>query len=466
MAAPCETTFQITVDPLGGGYGSFPIGPITCTVGPLGAGEAMTFDVPVPNGGIGLYTIRVDTATGRVSGAPGVDRHAGNNSATARVHVRRSQADLEVVQVTGPAVLAGGQGGDYQAVIRNNGPNEADFTNYISTDANVASTCISSCGVTRLAPGASFTETFRVVAPGTVTQMRVNVSVGSSTSDDPNPSNNSRHITTQIQPSTDLRVTIDAASDILPGTTTPIRIDVANVSDTAAADVRVRIDITQLTIVQRPGACSESGNVLDCRYAGVAARATTSIQLMARPVFDIGIATVHASATTASLELDLTNNVADDLIVIDSGPVYINLHVSSTVLATPDQVAVTFTIENRGTITATSVTFSVNANSDDPAAGQSPLEWTTAPWQCSPLNAIDVALGTTLRLYRCTSAIPAGQSRQFEFVARRPSARTAGGWIRVEIDQATVNGHGTGLRGTRSDFVEIPAVPIVRRSRD
>ncbi|HYR94397.1 MAG TPA: DUF11 domain-containing protein [Methylomirabilota bacterium] len=205
-------SFSCTSPALGG------TGTVTCTIATFAAGASASFSLVVNvNANTPDRTTISNTATISSSTTDDVPR---NNSATATTRVNAAGADLSVVK-TGPTEQGAGFDISYTITVTNSGPSAASSvmlsdptptdTTFVSFTQNpgptftcstpsVGGTGTVNCSVASLASGATATFTLVVNVNANVVEGTkiTNTASVSSTTSDPDPTNNSSQVTTLI----------------------------------------------------------------------------------------------------------------------------------------------------------------------------------------------------------------------------------------------------------------------------
>ncbi len=99
---------------------------VTCTAGPLAAGAAQTFTIPVTGAILTGGLIKNIASVAPPAGV--VDPTAANDTATANFEVIAAGADLSLTKTKSPSPVAAGGAITTQIAIRNNGPSTLDYT--------------------------------------------------------------------------------------------------------------------------------------------------------------------------------------------------------------------------------------------------------------------------------------------------------------------------------------------------
>jgi len=300
--------------------GAVPIGltPVsfTQTSGPtstsLPAGATVTYEA--------VYTVDNDTALGTVlsftfnlGSMDTSDPDSSNNSATVNTTVRTPQADLAVA-MTGPSTANAGDQVSYDITVTNNGPTSAQGVNVtptVPTDTTLVSfnqTAGPTAGVA-LPPGG--TETFVVVvqtdgsaADGTVLTNMVQVST---TTPDPNNTNNSASVDTTLSAKADLTVNMTGSDNINAGENQTYDITVTNNGPSDAQNYMFSYSVstqgvTSVSLVQDSG--PSNGETL-----AAGSTAFYELSVLTDPMApDMTTVNVLAQVTSDTTDPDISNN--------------------------------------------------------------------------------------------------------------------------------------------------------------
>ncbi|WP_217181110.1 CARDB domain-containing protein [Streptomyces sp. AC495_CC817] len=341
---------------------------VSCAMGSLAVGATATITVTGTvsasmNPGSAL------TNTASVSGTL-TDPNPGNNTASASGTLS-AVADLSIDKVFAPASPVAGQNLTYTLTVHNDGPSEARTvrvtdpldpeTTFVSVTSQQGSCAMSgqtlNCDLGTLASGATTTVTVTVqLASGATAVVQNSASVTSSTPD-PDPSNNVD--STSFQPSiiADLAVTKTASvAQAAAGGTVTYTLVVTNngTSDAvnAVLDDTLPTGLTVASVSAGAGAvcATPSSTRIQCTWATLAQGASTTITLQALVAADAPVGTVTNTASVASPAED--SNPANNS---DSADVEIVQSADIRVVKTADSQAVpggpfgyTLTVGNDG----------------------------------------------------------------------------------------------------------------------
>jgi uncharacterized repeat protein (TIGR01451 family) len=225
-------------------------GTVTCTVASIAVNAAVTITVPVsastPQDINDVVTVFSDTP----------DPDTDNNSASGAVHVIATSADLQVTKTCKPDDFApAGSTATCTILVDNLGPNSAQ--NVVLTDTHVSNGAFSfgtietsagscstaggvvTCNLGTLAAGQRVTITVAVTSSAEVDINDI-ATVTSSTAD-PNTSNNSATGSVRFRASADLSIAKSGAPDpVIAGTTITYTITVMNAGPSTAPNVVVK----------------------------------------------------------------------------------------------------------------------------------------------------------------------------------------------------------------------------------
>jgi uncharacterized repeat protein (TIGR01451 family) len=302
---PAGVTF---VSNTGACTGAYP-----CSLGTLTSGQSATitstYSTPGTLSGNVTNTATVSSAT--------ADPDNSNNSSSKTTNVG-AQADLSVVK-TGTASANPGQNIVYTVVVNNGGPSPA--TNVIVSDptpvgvAFVSNTgaCTSTypCNLGTLTAGQTATITSTYTIPGTYNSPQVNnTATVSSSTNDPNPVNNTSTATTTVNlaAQADLSITKSGPASISLGQNIVYTTVVTNGGPLVATGVVVT-DPTPagLTFVSNSGACS---GAFPCNVGtlNVGQSATITSTFNVPLTYPGTTITNTASCSTTATEINLANN--------------------------------------------------------------------------------------------------------------------------------------------------------------
>mgnify|MGYP000325785094 CR=1 FL=1 len=423
-------------------------GVITCTVSSLAPGASAAFtitvDVPAdtPDGTTLTNTVRVTGAT--------PDPKPENNAATAETGVI-ARTDLSVAK-SGPDTAVAGTDITYTLVVSNAGPSRA--TGVLVTDTLPVSTTLKSasagcggspagpitCTAGILNPGGakSFTLTVRI-DPAFVGPL-TNTATVAGNETDPNTSNNTAELTTQVRAEADLAVSkTDFPDPVVPGRTLTYTVIITNLGPSAAQNVTLTDSLPVSTTfgsinIPTGWTCPVPGQDVTC---------TTGLLMPNAPVTFTLAVTVAGNIPTGP-EVILTNTATVTGATPEpSGQTGPNAASASTGIDPPPQI-ITFT----ATITPTQVNTPITAAlvfTDRLGAQDAPYTATIEWGDGSISNATNITMPNTFTfthvytlagVYVLTATVTDndGQSDQktFQYVViydPKGGFVTGGGWI-------------------------------------
>jgi len=299
------------------------------------------------------------TATNTATVSFASDPNSTNNVATASTTVV-PEADLQIAK-TGPAGVIAGQTVTYTITVSNVGPSGA--ANVIVSDPTPANlTFVSSscgpfpCNIGPLTSGTSSTITATYSTSPSFAGNVTNTASVSSTTNDPDNTNNSASATTNVGAQAELAITKSGPASVLPGQLVTYTIAVTNSGPSSATSVVVT-DATPpgLTFVSNSGACTSA---FPCALGTLAAGApaTTITSTYSVPAnYPAPAITNTASVSSSVNDPNTSDNSASattlvttqtDLSIAKSGP-------ASASIGT--NVTYTIVVTNNGTLTANNV---------------------------------------------------------------------------------------------------------------
>ena len=404
-ATPANATFvSVAVVNAGGGTWTCPnSAPVACTSSSVPPGSTGTITAKYTVSGTATAgTIISDTATVATTST---DTNLSNNSATVNIAVASgTQADLSVTNSASPNPVAAGNNITYAQSVTNNGPAAAttiSFTDPVPANTTVVSltgpagwTCSTattppSCTIASLAANATANFTFVVklaanVASGTTITETDSVS---STSD-PNSANNSATVNVQVANSADLSVTNSASPVPVQAGNNITYTQVVSNAGPSTANVTLSEALPANTAaVSLSGPPGWTCNVVTftCTNPSFVAGSPATINFV---VTVSGAATpgtaikdiVSASSTAA--DPNLANNSATAIDVVATATqadLVATNSASPTSVAAGSNVTYTQSVQNLGTVAATTVSFT------DPGPPNTTVVSLTgsAGWTCS-----------------------------------------------------------------------------------
>ncbi len=365
-------------------------GTLTCPVGSLLSGQTATVvvQIHVPSSYLGTATSATLTNTATVAATNQTDPNPGNNTATATTTVRAS-ADLAVTKVCKPdEPAAAGSPGFCDIYVDNLGPSDAlgvTLTDVLTsaTPFSVTGVTVSpsgTCSPTSSGPTTSFTTTCALgtVAAGGRRTIHVEVSAAdvaqvndvatvSSSTPDPNSSNNQATGRVQFTGSADLALDKTGPATVVAGTPLQYVITVTNLGSSTARNVVVTdtlpSGVSFVSVTPSQGTCTSgqpSARDLRCGLGDIVAGAPpVTITVNAAVAPDVPQGTIlfnQAEVSSATADPDNGNN--RDSVATTVGT---SADLSITKGDSPDpvlagqQVTYTITASNAGPSTASSV---------------------------------------------------------------------------------------------------------------
>jgi uncharacterized repeat protein (TIGR01451 family) len=344
---------------------------VSCTLPALAAGASappITVVVTAPAQAANLTNsaaVASDTA----------DPDPGDNSDSATTDVVAS-ADLSIVKA-GPGTVTASGTVSYSLTVANAGPSDAAGPTVTDTlPAGVAFvaasgtgwTCSHSgnasvtCTLPSLAAGVTAPAiTVEVTAPAQATTLTNSAAVASTT-DDPNPSNNSSSVTTGVSPSADLSIVKTGPATVSAGGSTTYTLVVANAGPSDAADLTVTDTLPAgVTFVSADGSgwtCTNTGDTsVSCLRPALATGATApAVTVVVTAPAQATTLTNTASVASTTADADMSNNTdtlstdvtaSADLSIVKTGP--------ATVVA-GGAVSYSLAVANAGPSSATELT--------------------------------------------------------------------------------------------------------------
>lgn len=410
---------------------------------------------------------------------PRVDT-ANNNCAGTAVTSTTTQADLRVVSKTAsPTTVVAGQNLTYVITVENRGPDAA--TNVVVSDtlSSLVSTggfqsatpsqgtCTPSgvtnstsvnlsCNLGALGLSAQATVTVVVRPNAAVSGLRANTAtVRSSDVGDPDQTNNSNSVSSQVTAIVDITTAKTATPASVPagapityvatvGNTGPSTAQSVQMVDTLPSNAAF-IDIVS---VGGLGTCTPItagtvGGTLTCSWASIAAGAQQTVTYRMRPLGTAAGSTVvnRVAATTSTAESDSTNNSATTTTTMVTAP-QLDLLLNKVDSADPVTLgqSTTYTI----TVTNSGPSYGTNVVMTDvfPAPSSSPTA--TFSYQGAlTVNAggtcTQPAVGATSGTLRCTfPGLSSGQAATVTYAMRAEALTVAGATSGTTYNQASV----------------------------
>jgi len=441
---------------------------ITCTNASFAAGATATFT---------LVASTSPSATGTVSNTANVstttgDTNSGNDTSTANTTLA-SSADVAVTK-SGPPTAVQNQDVSYAIGVKNNGPSDAQSVSlndtipaqatFVSITQNTgpafscSGTTTVTCSIATLTAGAAATFTLTVHTNAAVSGGMVNTANVSSTTSDPNSTNNSASAATNLL-SADVAVTKNGSpATVAAGSNVTWTIVVTNNGPNDASTVTMTDALpanTTFVSLNQSGpafncttpAAGANGPVT-CTIATLTNGSSTTFTLVAKtdPLTPAG--TLSNTATVASTSpFDPTpgNNTATSQTTV----ALVDLSLTKTLSPGPyvagQPVTFTLTVTNNGAVAATNVVVT-----DTLPAGMFATS-TTPPGACT---------GTTT--VTCTAAtLAGGASTAFTITATLPA--TPGNYTNTATVTSANGDSAPGNNTGSANFAVVagPAIPTL-----
>jgi uncharacterized repeat protein (TIGR01451 family) len=339
-------------------------GTVTCDLGTLegGAGARITIEVAPTLGG--MFTNRTTVAGNQL------DLVLTNNSAVVVTTVL-PVANLQLALVGAPGPLLLSQPVGYSLAVSNQGPNIATsvaLTNVLpagmSFQAATASqgSCTNVAGVVTcllesILPGA--TVTLQITGASGFPGANSNYASVASAELDFIPTNNVANHLVTVVPAADLAVTAVSVQTEIPSSQNFVTsLAISNLGP-SSADVRL-IDtlpsgVAFVSANTARGACTNSGRLVQCDFAGMAAGEVAAVILTASPGA-LGAYTNVATVSGSVSELNQSNNSATNMaVVVPAADLALTLSDRPDPLWLGENLAYVLTVTNRGPHAATAV---------------------------------------------------------------------------------------------------------------
>jgi uncharacterized repeat protein (TIGR01451 family) len=342
---------------------------VNCTGGAIASGDTVTVTLTVSvSAAVASNTDISNTAT-VATVAPTTDPTPGNNSSTVITTVVDS-TDLALTK-THVGLFIAGANGSYTISVTNNGPSDtptndvtvtdtlpANLTldSYIGTGWTCTGTTDVSCSyapaLTSGATASSLTLTVAIPADqqGSVT----NSATVSSTTDDPNPSNDTDGDTTTIDVEADLTATKQAQGSLVAGEPVTYRFEVTNNGGPSDADnVTITDDLqghfTYQSFVGTDWSCSEAGGTLTCTLgSNLTVGSSSIVDVTLLVAQDAPNPTDNTAAVTFSGTDPTPANPSDSEPVSYEADLEVRLTHDSETYQSGDKVTFTYTVINHG----------------------------------------------------------------------------------------------------------------------
>lgn len=304
-----------------GGCTAFP-----CSVGDLAVGASATVTV---NGSVDSDVLDLSPNFASVT-ATTPDGNAANDTASADPQVTRSASVITTKTLTSGAPAIPGTRLEWTITVANNGPSDAldvsvddtlpaDVTN-VSVTPSVGSCTTFPCSLGTITPGQ--TETIVVAADlpaGVLAGTISNSAATSSSTPDPDPSDNNPIATDPVTPTADVTIgKVGPAGDIVPGNSVDYTLTVANVGPSDAQSIAIAdllplaFDPSTVSEVSPLADCTITGLAIDCTQATLEAGQSTTVTITASVLADFAGADITntAGVLSATPDPDGSNNTA------------------------------------------------------------------------------------------------------------------------------------------------------------
>lgn len=454
-------------------------GTITCSLPDLAVGQSETIRVsgtvaPSRNPGAAL----LNTAT--ISGTR-TDPDPGNNTASAS-RTLATEADVSVTKTFAPADPVAGQNVTYTLTTHNAGPSEArdvvltdpldPNTQFVTSTpgkgscANITGAVVT-CAMGTLAPGETVVTTVTVrIAAGATAVVQNSASVTSSTSD-PDPSNNADSTSFQPDIIADLALTKTASTpSVAAGGTVDFTLAARNLGASDAVNAMltdtVPAGFTVTGVDSAGGAnCGFTATTVSCTWGTFAAGATANIVVHTAVASDAPAGTVTNTASIVSPAKDANpanNSDSADVEIVQSA----DLSVEKTAPSTGEPgspFTYTMVVTNHGPSVARGATLTdtLPAGLDSPAADRAGCSIAAGTLSCA-LGDIGTGGSVTVHLSGTWSATARGTVRNTaETTSATPDPNTGNNTSTVDVDlrpradvavQKTVSAADAPLGGT------------------
>lgn len=361
------------IPPVNPGTSDNPNAPTVTCSGPIfraGFTVAGTITATVAPGFTGVLT-----NTGRTS-SDTIDPVASNNESTVSVVVGRS-ADVSIAKTVSPATPVPGQAVTYTLTVRNAGPSSATAVTVADavpaalsgiTATTTAGTCALTgndliCPVGTLDPTATQTVTVTGTLRPDFTGTLSNTATVSSSTADPDTTNNSSTSSVAVAPSADVSI-VKTMTPIapVPGQQVRFSLVVRNSGPSTATGVAVTDDLaaalTGASATTTGGTCAINGsNSLSCALGSISPTGTATVTVTGTlaPGFT-GVLTNTARASSSVPDPDTTNNAST--VSGSSSPaadLSLTKSMSPTAPIPGSAISYTITVRNAGPSTATGV---------------------------------------------------------------------------------------------------------------
>ncbi len=460
QATPVNTSFtSVAVVNANGATWACPnTAPVACTAATVPPGSTATLTTKYKVSGTATNgTTITDTVTVATTSH---DSNANNNSATVLINVGTTGADLSVTNSASPNPVTAGDDITYSQTVSNGGPNTANTPKVVETlPANTTAVSLTgpagwTCTLAtltctdgaNLAKGGTGTFTF-IVAVNTNATSAISQSVTvSSTTSDPNGTNNTATVTTQVADSADLAITntaspvpVQAGNNITytqvvtnngPSTATTVSMTQTTPPNTTFQSITTPAGWTCTT-----PAVNGTGTITctDPSFAPGSSSFTLKLAVTAGTAAGTAINDT-ASVTSAVTDPTTSNNsatAADVVATATQADLVVTNLASPSSVAPGSNVTYTQTVTNNGpAATSTGMTFTQSTPPNTTFQSIS----APAGWSC-----ITPAVGSTGTI-TCTDtgslAVGSANAANFSLILQVPAATTSGTSI---TDTATAN---------------------------
>jgi len=300
-----------------------------------------------------------------------------------------ASADLAVTLTDTPDPVNAGSNLTYTATALNNGPTGADNvslavtipvgTTFVSATPSAGGLCTGTTTVTctwagSTAVAASVNASIVVSVPASTLAGTVlaATAVGSSTTTDPTPANNTANASTTVGASADLTITLtDAPDPVTAGTNLTYTATINNGGPSNAQAVSLSLPLpagtTFVSATPSAGGMCNAASPVVCSWAGATAPATARTATIVVAVAPATTGSLSATATASSTTTDPTlgNNTATATTTVStSANLSLALSASSNAVAVNVPVTFTATSTNLGPSVATNVVVAITLSPD------------------------------------------------------------------------------------------------------
>ncbi len=346
---------------------------LTCAGGNLAAGGTYTVDITVTVDG----TFTGTSVTNLAKVASDTHEHDTSDNDTKEPTLVVRSADIKLTK-SAPSTVSAGTDLTYTLSVENLGDSDAlnvslvdplpAGVSFVSATADLGGTCDTavSCLWPTLAAGASSTATVVVSVPGTTADGTVitNKAKASSTDPDPDESNNTDAVQTEVEKLADLETTKSGPATAVAGDQVTYTIGVANNGPSEAVNVEVTDPIPSAGFTFNPTAsssgCTENSGLLTCAGGTLVSGATASFTV----VFDIDQSmadgTTITNVATSSTDTEDPNPANDvdsvDTEIVRQSDLFVQKDDNTEIATAGTQMTYTLTYGNNGDSDATGVT--------------------------------------------------------------------------------------------------------------